>query len=370
MHPRSSKHIILGVLLLGSCMTFAAGQAELNSSGPVTVTQPVTDDLLTAARELHVQAAVKGDLAAAGERITIDGYVMSAGRTVTLDGRVGNDVWAAGESVAVNSAVMNNAMLAGRTVRLGTHALVGHDARLAGNTVTSEGRIERNLQIGADTARIGGSVGGDVRANAREVTVLPDAVINGDLIVRASEPPMIAPGARILGATRYERLERSRWFSWPSIWIGSLLALLVLGFAAVALSSAWPTRVAATMKARLSASAMTGLGVLIFTPMVAGLLAVTLIGFPLAILLLSLYLAVLLLSTVMVAYRIGTWLVERMNRPHASPWARMAFGVLLVSLAISIPFAGPLFAIAVLIAGTGALVLERRELFKPPVLTS
>jgi len=104
--------------------------------------------------------------------------------------------------------------------------------------------------------------------------------------------------------------------------------------------------------------------------MVAGVLAVTLVGIPLALVLLSLYLAILLLATVMVAYRIGSWLFERINRPQASPWARMALGVFVVSLAISIPFAGPLFAIAVLIAGAGALVLERRELFKSPALAS
>jgi hypothetical protein len=374
MHARSSKQISLVLLLLGVCVSVVAGQSTRRSSGSLTITDPVADDLLTAARELHVQAEVKGDLAAAGERITIagpiDGYVMSAGRTVTLDGPVGNDLWAAGETVAVNSDISNNAMLAGRTVHLGSDALIGHDARLAGNTVTSEGRIERNLRIGADTARIGGNVGGDVRADAREVTVLPNAVINGNLVVRASEPPTISPGARILGVTRYEPLQQNRWFSWPWIWASTLLALLLLGFGAIALSSTWPARVAATMRARPSRSALTGLAVLIFTPIVAGILAVTLIGIPLAMVLLSLYLAVLLLSTVMVAYRIGTWVFERMHRPQASPWARMALGVLIVSLALSIPFAGPLFAIAVLIAGTGALVLERRDLFKPAPLAS
>jgi hypothetical protein len=70
----------------------------------------------------------------------------------------------------------------------------------------------------------------------------------------------------------------------------------------------------------------------------------------------------LLMSTVMVVYRIGSWLFERINRPQTSRWLRMALGVFIVSLAISIPFAGPFVAIAVLIAGTGALVLEQRDL--------
>jgi len=374
MPSRSSKHIVLLLLLVGACVTFAAGQIERNPGDPVTITQTTDDDLMAAARELNVRAEVNGDLAAAGGRVTVtapvDGYVMSAGRTVMLDSSIGNDVWAAGESVDVNGDVSNNAMLAGRTVRLGPDAMVGHDARLAGNTVTSEARIERNLQIGADTARIGGTVGGNVRARAREVTILPNAVINGDLIVRASRPPTISPGATIMGETRYEPLEQGRWFSWPGFWFASLLGLLVLGFGAVALSSSWPGRVAATMRARLGASTLIGLAVLILTPIVAGILAVTLIGIPLAIVLMALYVAVLLLSIVMVAYRIGTWVLDRLHRPGASPWLRMALGVLVVSLAISIPFAGPVIAILLLIAGTGALVLERREPFRPPAVAS
>jgi hypothetical protein len=287
-----------------------------------------------------------------------------------VDGRVGNDLWAAGEIVDVSSSVSNNAMLAGRSVRLGSDALIGHDARLAGNTVTAEGRVERNLRINADTARLGGEVGGDVHAEARQVTVLPNAVINGDLVIRSSQRPSISPDARIVGETRFEQVEQRGWLSWPRIWIASLLALLLLGFAAIALSSTWPARVAATMRIRPSGSVLTGLGVLVFTPMVAGVLAVTLIGIPLALVLVSLWLAVLVLSLVMVAYRVGGWLLERMNRPQASPWTRMAVGVLVVSLAISIPFAGWLLAIAILIAGTGALVLERRTLFKGSAVAS
>jgi cytoskeletal protein CcmA (bactofilin family) len=374
MHSRSSKHIILVIVLLVVNVSVLGGQTTDTSTSQLTITDPVADDLLAAARELHVRAEVKGDVAAAGERVTIDGpidgYVMSAGRTVTVDGRVGNDLWAAGEIVDVSSSVSNNAMLAGRSVRLGSDALIGHDARLAGNTVTAEGRVERNLRINADTARLGGEVGGDVHAEARQVTVLPNAVINGDLVIRSSQRPSISRDARIVGETRFEQVEQRGWLSWPRIWIASLLALLLLGFAAIALSSTWPARVAATMRTRPSGSVLTGLGVLVFTPMVAGVLAVTLIGIPLALVLVSLWLAVLVLSLVMVAYRVGGWLLERMNRPQASPWTRMAVGVLVVSLAISIPFAGWLLAIAILIAGTGALVLERRTLFKGSAVAS
>ena len=71
MHSRSSTRFILVLLLLGVCVSLVAAQTAASSDTAVTITDPVADDLLTAARELHVAAEVKGDLAAAGGRITL-----------------------------------------------------------------------------------------------------------------------------------------------------------------------------------------------------------------------------------------------------------------------------------------------------------
>src|SRR5262245_20871561 len=331
----------------------------------VNVTSPVTDDLMTAGQNVRVEGEVAGDAAVAGSDVTLDGpvrgYLLSAGRTLTIDGPIGNDLWAAGERVDVSSRVSNNAMIAGRDIHLRPEALIGHDAHLAGNTVVTEGRIENNLRIGAATARVGGNIGGNVRADARQVSVLPGTVIAGDLVVRANQPPDVSPQAKILGQVRYEEMKRGGWFTWPSLWIGLFLSLLLLGFAALALSSTWPLRVARTMTQRIGRSILTGLGLLILLPIVIGLLAVTVVGIPLAVLLAALYAAALVLSTIAVAFWIGSWVMERLHRPNASPWARMALGALIVSLGLSLPTAGWLVGMAVVVIGAGSLVLEWRD---------
>jgi hypothetical protein len=204
-------------MLIGFTAIAATQTASTGDDSRAGVQDRFTDDLHTAGRIVHIQQEVTGDVAAAGAEVTIDapvdGYVMSAGRAVTIAGRVGNDVWAAGETVNVDNTVGNNAMLAGRDVSLGRNAVVGHDARLAGNTVTAEGRVERNLKIGAETARIGGNIGGTVSARAERVSVLPGAVIRGDLFVRANQPPDISPQAHVLGQVHYEDLTASQWAS-------------------------------------------------------------------------------------------------------------------------------------------------------------
>jgi hypothetical protein len=321
--------------------------------------------LHTAGRTVHLQDEVAGDVAAAGAEVTIDGpvngYVMSAGRSVTLDGRVGNDVWAAGETVTVDSPVGNNAMLAGRTVNLGRNAVIGHDARLAGNTVTAEGRVERNLDIGADTARIGADIGGTVNARADRVSVLPGAVIRGDLVVRANQPPEISPQAQVMGQVRFEDVSRSQWLAWPRQWLFFFLGLLLLGLAALAFAPAWPVRVAGTMRTRAWASILSGVFMLVVIPVAVASLAVTLIGIPLALVMLAFYIATLLLAGVFVSYRTGDWLVERAHRMQTSLWTRMILGVLVISFGMSLPTVGLVFTAIVMVVGAGALVLERRS---------
>jgi hypothetical protein len=196
-------------------------------------------------------------------------------------------------------------MLAGRTVSLGRNAVIGHDARLAGNTVTAEGRVERNLDIGADTARIGGDIGGTVNARADRVSILPGAVIRGDLLVRANQPPDISPQAQVMGTVRFEDASRSRWIAWPGQWLFLFLGLLILGLAALAFAPAWPVRVAGTMRTRTWASILSGVFMLIVIPIAIASLAVTLIGIPLAIVMFAFYIVTLLLAGVFVSYRTG-----------------------------------------------------------------
>jgi hypothetical protein len=188
-------------------------------------------------------------------------------------------------------------------VTLGRNAVIGHDARLAGNIVSAEGRVEHNLNIGAETARIGADVGGTVNARADRVSILPGAVIRGDLVVRANQPPEISPQAQVLGQVRYDKPQSSELGGWAGRWLYVFLALLVLAIAAVAFAPAWSTRVAATMRTRTSASLLNGLLVLLLIPLAVAALAVTIIGIPLAIVLLAFYIAILALSSVFVSSR-------------------------------------------------------------------
>lgn len=351
-------------VVASSACAGSMGAVEQSSDHVVTVQQPVDSDLMTAGQTVNIESEIHGDLTTAGQNVTIAGpvagYVMTAGRNVTVNSHVDNDLWAAGETVTVDGQVGDTATVAGRTVHLGHDAVVGGDARLAGNTVQVDGRIERDLSIGAATAVIDGQVGGNVEARAERVSLLPGIVINGDLIVHASRPPEISPQARVNGQVRYSELERGGYGGWLGMWLFGFLALLILGLPLLVFAPRWAPRIAEVMTARFGLSMAAGLALIIVVPLAIVLLAVTIVGIPLAAVLAALYFVVLAGSGVFVSYEVGAWVFARMRHPSPAPWQRLAVGAAIVSFAISLPAVGWLFAILVVMLGVGALFLERR----------
>jgi hypothetical protein len=327
------------------------------------------DDLLTAGRTVHVQRAIGGDLAVAGSRVEIsgpvEGYVMAAGGDVSVNDSVANDVWAAGATVSLTGPVGDNAWLAGRTVVVRPEATVGGSANLAGQSIEVLGPVKRNLRVGAESVTLGSEVAGSVEVRAERVRVLPGAVIHGDLVVSGPRPPEVATGARVLGQTTYRSTERERapvtgWLSW---WLWSFLAIFCLGAAALAVSSRGVERVAVRVWQRPVNTAVAGIVGLLLIPLVAVLMAVTIIGIPLAIVLLALYGVIVVLSCVFVAYRVGGWMFTW--RPQTRPYPQLAAGALIVTVLATLPWIGWVVQGLVLMLGSGALLLTWNDVRRP-----
>jgi cytoskeletal protein CcmA (bactofilin family) len=310
------------------------------------------DDLLTAGRTVQVKRAIDGDLAVAGSRVEVsgpvEGYVMAAGRDVSVNQPVANDVWAAGARVFLAGPVGDNAWLAGRTVVVGPEATVSGD-----------------LRVGAADVTLGSEVSGSVAARAERVRVLPGAVIHGDLVVSGPRPPEVAAGAQVRGQTRYRSTgtERSRLAGWLSWWLWSFLAIFCLGAAALAVSPRDVERVAVRVWQRPVNTAVAGILGLLLIPLVAVLMAVTIIGIPLAIVLLALYGVIVVLSCVFVAYRVGGWMFTW--RPQTRPYPQLAIGALSVTVLATLPWIGWVVQGLVLMLGSGALLLTWKDTRRP-----
>jgi hypothetical protein len=362
------------LLLVGAVALWNPASATERLTGDsvlVPADRVVDDDILAAGREVQIQGRVNGDVVAAGRGVAISGPVeqdiWAAGQDVVVSAPVGDDLRAMGQTVTVNAPVAKNADLAGATVALDSKASVGRDANIAGGDVRVQGRIGRNLAIAASNATLASEVGGTVEANCAKLTLAPGALVRGDLVVHAPNPPTISPEAKVLGRVDFQKTTEAQQ-SGPNFgaWIGwvvfKFLVLLILGAIALALSHVWMDRVADMLLHRPWPALLAGFLLLILVPLACLVLAITLIGIPLALILFAMYCVALVLSGVFVSYEVGGWLLKRLGRTLKSPYAQLAWGAILIAIATSLPWIGWLISLLTVMFGFGALALERRDL--------
>lgn len=335
----------------------------------------LNDDLVAFGGHVLIQGRTNGDVAVAGSTVTVTGPVngdlMAAGANVSVEGPVSDDLRAAGGMVTLRGTVGDNAALAGNSVTVLSSARVGRDLDLAGASVSSNCRVGGNLRVTAAESRIGGEIAGNLEARGRQVTLLPDAVIQGNLIARTEQAPVVPSGARVLGEVLYRPpsapAESSRThpaLAWLTRWLFSFGWMMLLGAVLIALAPAIMERVADKAEHRPWISALVGIGVFLLTPILALLLMLTLIGIPLSLILMAAWFALLIAAQVYVAFEAGGWVLNRTRRQGVSPYLRMAIGALLISFLTSLPWVGWVILIAAICVGLGADILTRGDLLR------
>jgi len=356
---------------LGSALLLPAAQAARDDDdttvvigGDARVSDPAPADVYVIGGNTAVDAPVAGDL-------------LSVGGNVTVDGDVAGSVTAVGGNAEVNGRVGRNLRLAGGDLSVGPGAEIGGNLGLAGGQMRMDGTVHGQVKVGGGSLRIDGRVDGDVRATAGEVVLGPNASIGGRLHLRSGQPLRRADGAVVAGG-----IVRDGWFgvdgdghvlggddfdpSFGRIWVsgvGLVSTLLLMGLAAlvVGLMPRLSAGFSRQLRQRTGASLLLGLALLAGVPVVAVLLAVTVIGIPFAVLLILLYLLALPLAYVAAAVGLGDWLLQRGSGGAADPAPRgrriaVACAMLgVVAVLVGVPVLGGLVALVLIWLGLGAI---------------
>lgn len=140
--------------------------------------------------------------------------------------------------------------------------------------------------------------------------------------------------------------------------------LSLVGLVALWLAPWWAHRITTIFTSQPGPTLLVGLVGLVLIPLMMLLLCATVIGIPLAFIVLALYVVALLLSGVLAAWFVGGWLFDQFQQPNAARWLRMIVGAFVVSVLVSLPLLGALFGLLIVLAGLGALLLERRAMWQ------
>lgn len=295
------------------------------------------------------------------------------GGTVEVSQPTAGSLNAAGGQVLVEAPVEGSLRAAGGQVEVGPNAPIAGNAMLAGGNVVVKGAIEGNLHAAGGEVTIDGPVGGDAFVASGSLTLGPNARIEGKLKFRGGELKR-DPSAQVVGGLLHgpARSQRHEWTAGERsshgwLWSVGLVALAALVAGALPGPS---QRLARELRERPWMTTLLGFLALTAIPVGAVLLMITIIGIPIGFLALILYAGLLMVGYVWLAVVLGGLLLDRFKAETAAVTAwrigAAALAMVVLALAVRVPFVGGFVKLAALAVGVGMIVGAVLRKVQPP----
>jgi cytoskeletal protein CcmA (bactofilin family) len=314
-------------------------------------------------KNIDVAGTIKGDLIVFGDVViisgTVEGDVIAFARRVEVSGTVGGSLFGAAAILNVSGRVGRNMLGAGSNVNLGQSANIGGNTITAGAESVIEGKTHRDLVSAGGMLDLRGEIGRNVHFAGGQLALGGSSRVGGNLGARVGkeENVKVAEGAVIAGkknitlnraTPRPSRYLSVSYYVWQIV---RIVAAFVTGLILFKLFPALvPTRVHSGMD-WLKAGGI-GFIALVTVPVAFIILAVTIIGLPVALLSLALWGAGIYLSKIVVAEFVGRSILK--TRSAISLLA----GLVLVVVAVNLPWIGGLINFLLILLGLGALAVS------------
>jgi cytoskeletal protein CcmA (bactofilin family) len=297
---------------------------------------------------------------------------------ITPDAQVGGDLFIFAQTGLVRGSVGGDIYAFVAEMDITEGAVVGGAMYGSSGTLTITGEVGGPLSYAAGVATINGRVRGDVRLEAGELELGPNAVIEGELRYESAREATIDPGARVEGEIRYfaprdegdegrasPAASSSSFSVWAILWDAWwLLSSFLVGAIALALGGQSARQPAARLLEQPALGLGFGFVIAVVIPAAAILAMVLLVTIPLGLISIAVYLAAAYLARLVAAQAIGDSLLHLLRSGReTSAYASLAVGLVLFWLLTQIPYVGFLIWLAAVVAGLGGMFLATR---KPP----
>jgi len=342
----------------------------MRDKGVVTVAESeiVDDTLLVAADTILIKGRVTGDLVAAGRRIVIDGTVegnvIAFGELVTVRGTVGGLVLGAGSTFELEGATVGGDLwAAGKNVTINERARVSGNASIAGENATVEGYVGKDLYTFAEMVELNGELGQDLEAFGDRVRLLDDARVGGNVRLRIGSEDRFyrAEGARIDGDVEFldmpegigetNRYTRIEFYLWQ---IARLVSAVLVG---VALLWFVPGLRTLSVGGGIDGLKTAGIGLvaLVSMPIIAVLVAITLVGMPLSLMAIIAWVLTIYLAKIVVGASVGRMMLSATKYSENITLVLLA-GIAAIIFVVNLPAIGGIISFILTIVGIGLIV--------------
>lgn len=345
--------------------TFSAGRSlVVASSSPgnvyvagasVVSTVPVAGDLAALGGSVVTAAPVSGDelvvAGSANSRSSVSGDLRMVGGGINSEGSVAGDFLALGFSVRNSGSTSGSTFIVAPNIILSGGA--GGRVMLYGNNISLAGDFAKDVTIVA----IG------------RLSLAEGTTIRGKLSYEAPEEAVIPASAKILGGVEYMNASYL-----PDAGTSRILAILSIGFFIFAhilgvlilaglLAGLFPKLAGALVERAYTGrprsillTMLLGFAILVASPVLIILLALTFVGIGSALLLCVLYALLMMLSFLYAGILIGGMFSRRFMKRETVLWHDGMLGMLALSLIALVPVVGVFVVFIFSIFSAGALL--------------
>lgn len=375
------KSMVMSLSVLVSVLVLSAPQeayAFQHHKGDFVIgaEETINDTLLFTGESLSVDGDINGDLVAFGKRIVIngkiDGNLIVAAQSIMVTGEVTGTIMNAAESIDLADLIVGGDFwAAGQSVRMNQDSRVTGNAILAGELISVAGYVGRDLVTAAETAELSGEVNEDVVAYVEKIQLLGNASVKGDMTIHARSEESLhqSSGANVGGAVNFEHNDyegkpRNR-YATIGFYFRQLVQLIAAFIVGYGLFSLFPRMQNLSLEGGASGFATGGIGLvgLVSAPVIAVILAVTVIGLPVAFLSVFMWITALYLAKILVAWVIGSMLLDD-SAEDRGVIATLAVGLIIVIVAINLPFVGGVISFVLTALGFGMLLQWLRRSYQ------
>lgn len=336
-----------------------AFETKVNDVVIVGEDQVIDSNYYAAGQDIEIYGTVNGDLFLAGQNIVVDsdninGDIFAAGSNITIKGDINGSVRLAGQRGMVEGKVARNLMFFGQSLKIEKDAVVVGHANFWGQLFNVAGKVEGNLEGGAEKIFLSGEVQDNVElylADKGNIELTDQAKVGGRLLYRGFNEIGINQNAEIAGGIFFDKMMRQQKPGSGNmaggIFFGILMKLFAILIAGALLLYFWPKFLPnMQIKANKAKGKMflIGLVSLILAPIVVIVLFITIIGIPIALLALLVWFILLYVASVLTAWLIASFVQEKMFKK--SKWSApmiLTIGALLYMIIGLIPFIGWIF---------------------------
>ncbi len=367
---RGGTAVLLSVLMIAVALPSLSHAIELRRTGGVTAVaagETIDDTLVAIGQTVAIDGNVSGDLLAFGSTVTVRGNVagnlITAAESVTVEGTIGGTIIGAGRGVTLRGArVERNVFAAGRDVDLGADAEVGANVVAVGGSIHVDGRVGVDLKAGGGTITLSGNVQRDVETYGETVTLVPSARVGRNLTAHLDDPDklQIANGATVGGSVDrqlVEREQRRNRYLTVGFYVRQVVRLGAAFLTGLVLLWIFPSLRTVGLPNAMAVLREGGIGlvVAVTAPVAAVLACITIVGIPLGIVAFLLGAIALYFSKAVLAQAIGRLLFHSpAGPPHYA--ATLLAGLVIVIVAINVPFIGGFLNVVLTLVGLGLIV--------------